>query len=172
MGFLFWGYDLVMAILELPHTSNCIVCGADNPHGLRLSLFVDDASGVVETMFTASPQHIGFEGIVHGGVIATVIDEAMVWAATWAGKRFCVCGEMSVRFRQNAKVGVPVRVVAKVTSARSRLIEARCEVMEGDALIASGSGKYVPVAAEKHAEFVGTFVDSPRTSEAAKRLIF
>jgi acyl-coenzyme A thioesterase PaaI-like protein len=161
-----------MALLELPHTSGCVVCGTANAHGLKLSLFVDDQSGVVETTFTPLPQQIGFEGIVHGGVIATVIDEAMVWAATWAGKRFCVCGEMNVRFRQNAKVGVPLRVIAKVTSARSRLIETTCEVMEGDVLIALGSGKYVPLSAERHGEFVGTFVESPSTAEAAVLLTF
>ncbi len=59
-------------------------------------------AGVVETRFLPAIEHVGFEGIVHGGAIATVLDEAMVWAASWHGKRFCVCGEMSVRFRQSA----------------------------------------------------------------------
>ena len=159
-----------MALLELPHTSGCVVCGTANPHGLKLSLFVDDPNGIVETTFTPLPQHIGFEGIVHGGVVATVIDEAMVWAATWVGKRFCMCGEMSVRFRQNARVGAAVRVVAKAVSVRSRLIETTCEVTEGEMLIASGTGKYVPLSVERHAEFVRTFVEAPQTIEAAKRL--
>ena len=57
-------------------------------------------------------EHIGFEGVVHGGMIATVIDEAMVWAATWAGKRFCVCGEMSVRFRRPSVVGEELHLEA------------------------------------------------------------
>jgi acyl-coenzyme A thioesterase PaaI-like protein len=159
-----------MALLELPHTSGCLVCGTANMHGLRLSLFVDDQSGVVETTFTASPEHIGFEGIVHGGVIATVVDEAMVWAATWVGKRFCVCGELNVRFRQSGKVGVPLRVVARVTGVRSRLIETTCDVTEGDVRIALGSAKYVPVAAARHQEFVRTFVGSSTTREAAQKL--
>src|SRR4051812_40117448 len=93
--------------LQLPHTPGCLVCGRNNDFGLKLSLFVDPATGVVSVDFAAEPQHIGFEGIVHGGLIATVIDEAMVWAATWNGKRFCVCGELSVRFRRPAQVGEP-----------------------------------------------------------------
>ena len=86
-----------MAMIELPHTAGCLVCGRQNPHGLHLHLHVDEATGAVETRFTPSAHHIGFEGIVHGGVLATVLDEAMVWAATWRGRRFCVCGEMNTR---------------------------------------------------------------------------
>ena len=71
-------------LLELPHTRGCMVCGRGNPLGLGLSLFVDPASGVVRVNYTPAGPHIGFEGVVHGGVLATVIDEAMVWAATWA----------------------------------------------------------------------------------------
>src|SRR5438132_779065 len=101
-------------LLELPHTSGCLVCGRDNQFGLHLSLFVDPGTGIVSVNFAARREHIGFEGIVHGGLIATVLDEAMVWAATWNIKRFCVCGEISVRFRRSAQVGEPMHVEARV----------------------------------------------------------
>ena len=73
--------------LELPHTSGCLVCGRDNPHGLHLSSFVDPETGVVTTTFTPAPHHIGFESVIHGGVLATVVDELMVWAAIWASQK-------------------------------------------------------------------------------------
>src|SRR5688500_4991698 len=107
---------------ELPHTAGCRVCGRQNPHGLRLSLDVDESSGAVRVDFTPRPEHIGFEGIVHGGVLATVLDEAMVWAATWAGRRFCVCGELTTRFRREAAVGQPLVVEARVETNRPRLL--------------------------------------------------
>src|SRR5262245_461657 len=100
-----------MAILELPHTAGCLVCGRENPHGLHLHLHVDERTGQVETLFTPSQVHIGFEGIVHGGVLATILDEAMVWASTWQGRRFCVCGELTVRFKRSAEIGRPLKVV-------------------------------------------------------------
>src|SRR5215471_5557878 len=84
------------AMHELPHTPGCLVCGRANPHGLHLSLFVDRNS-VVHTNYTPRPEHIGFSSIVHGGALATVLDEAMVWAATWSYKRFCYCAELTVR---------------------------------------------------------------------------
>jgi uncharacterized protein (TIGR00369 family) len=157
--------------MELPHTAGCLVCGRQNPHGLRLSLHVDDTSGLVRVEFTPRPEHIGFEGIVHGGVLATVLDEAMVWAATWAGRRFCVCGEMCVRFRRSAAVGRPLRVEAGVESNRSKLIQTVGTVTdETGAAVAESTGKYVPVPAARNREVVATLVDE-RTTEAAAAVL-
>src|SRR3954471_8158392 len=76
--------------LELPHTRGCFVCDRDNPRGLHLSSFVDPATGRVTIDFAPRREHAGFEGLVHGGITATVVDEAMVWAATWRARKFCV----------------------------------------------------------------------------------
>lgn len=161
-----------MPLLELPHTAGCAVCGPRNPRGLGLSLYVDPESGVVRVEFTPAPHHIGFEGIVHGGIVATVFDEAMVWAASWQGRRFCVCGEMSVRFRRSAIVGEAVTIEAKVESARSRLIATTAEArsFRGD-LLATAAGKYVPMPPSEHQKFTATFVDTPQTRLAAEALL-
>lgn len=160
-----------MAQLELPHTAGCLVCGRQNPHGLRLSLHVDEGTGIVSTQFVPRPEHIGFEGIVHGGVIATVVDEVMVWAATWAGKRFCVCGELSLRFRRSAEVGQSLHVKAKVESHRSRLIQTSATVLDANGdLLATGSGKYVPLSPEQNRAFVKTIVDDAQTEPTTRRL--
>src|SRR5689334_20543990 len=103
-----------MALLQLPHTAGCLVCGRDNPHGLKLDLYVDPETSTVRVEFTPRLQHIGFEGVVHGGVIATVLDEAMVWCATWSGRRFCVCAELTTRFRKEAAVGRKLIVETKI----------------------------------------------------------
>ena len=160
-----------MPLLQLPHTAGCLVCGRQNPHGLKLSLDVDESTGVVSVLFTPRPEHIGFEGIVHGGVLATVLDEAMVWAATWAGKRFCVAGEISVRFRRSAGVGEPLRVATQVESARPRLIQTSGTVTDrSGAVLAEATGKYVPVPPERHRHVLTTLVDDPSTARAASVL--
>lgn len=160
-----------MSLIELPHTSGCLVCGRQNPHGLHLHLHVDEGTGAVETRFTPAAHHIGFEGIIHGGVLATVLDEAMVWAATWRGWRFCVCGEMTIRFRKAAEVGRPLIVRALVESSRARMVQTSGEVVDaaGD-VIATASGKYVPLSDQRHAAFVATLVDEPLTAKAAEVL--
>src|SRR5687768_6281037 len=154
--------------MELPHTAGCLVCGRQNPHGLKLSLDVDESTGVVSVGFTPLPEHIGFEGVVHGGVLATVLDEAMVWAATWAGRRFCVAAELTVRYKHSARVGETLTVTAKVDAKRSRLITTVGEVRrDDDTVLAEASGKYSPVSPERHAEFMRTFLDEAATREAA-----
>ena len=157
--------------MELPHTAGCIVCGRENPHGLRLSLHVQDVEGTIATQFRPGSQHIGFEGIVHGGILATVLDEAMVWAATWTGKRFCVAGELNTRFRAGAAPGKLLHVRARVESVRSRLIETVGTITDEDGrTVATGDGKYIPLSDERHRAFVETFVSEPSTAEAARLL--
>jgi len=154
---------------ELPHTVGCLVCGRDNPHGLHLKLYVD-AAGVVTTQFTPCPTHIGFTGVSHGGILATVFDEAMVWAATWSGKRFCYCGEMTVRFRQPALVGMQLTFSARIETARSRIITTTATAVDADGrIVAESSGKYVPLPPEKNEEFVATLVDDPATRKTASQ---
>ncbi len=157
--------------MELPHTAGCVVCGRENPLGLRLSLHVDEPGGIVRTEFRPTAQHIGFEGIIHGGLLATVLDEAMVWAATWAGKRFCVAGELNTRFRAGAAPGKLLTVTAQVESIRSRLIETTGKILDEDGrVVATGDGKYIPLDEKRHLEFVETFVSEPATAAAAKLL--
>lgn len=157
--------------LQLPRTTGCLVCGRDNSYGLQLRLRVEEASGIVSVDSTPHGHHIGFTGIVHGGLIATIADEAMVWAATWAGRRFCYCGEMTIRFRRPASPGMKLHFEAKVESARSRLITATYRCVDGSGQeLSNGSGKYVPLSIEQHAEVIKTFVDEPESKRAAEWL--
>jgi acyl-coenzyme A thioesterase PaaI-like protein len=156
------------SLLELPHTPGCLVCGTQNSLGLKLSLQVDPDTGIIHVNFSPRIEHIGFEGIVHGGMIATVIDEAMVWAATWAGKRFCVCGELSVRFRRPAVVGEDLHLEARVEFARPKLIQTAATIRTPDRqIVAAGEGKYVPMPQEQSQRVMQSFVPNDATKAAA-----
>jgi acyl-coenzyme A thioesterase PaaI-like protein len=161
-----------MPLLQLPHTAGCLVCGRDNPHGLKLDLYVDPETAAVRVEFTPRPEHIGFEGVVHGGALATVLDEAMVWSATWAARRFCVCAELTTRFVREAAVGRALVVETKIESNRSRLITTSAEVRDAEtnAIVATGTAKYVPVPPDRNRAFVATLSSHPETDEAARIL--
>ena len=157
--------------LELPHTVGCLVCGRNNNYGLRLSLFVDPATGIVSVDFSPKPIHIGFEGIVHGGLLATIFDEAMVWAATWANKRFCVCGEFSVRFRRAAQVGEPLHLEARVEFSRPKLVQTMAKILTPqNSVVAAAEGKYVPMSIVDSENMMRTLVEEPATHPAAALL--
>jgi uncharacterized protein (TIGR00369 family) len=157
-------------LIQLPRTSGCLVCGRDNPIGLRLTSFVDPDTGIVAQDFTPRGDHIGFQGVIHGGILATVLDEAMVWAATWHGKRFCLAAELCVRFRKPAEIGRLMKVTAKVEAARSKLILTTGQMHDGDKLIAEATAKYIPLPPEENAAFVATLVHEPAAEEAFRLL--
>ena len=159
-------------MLELPHTPNCLVCGRSNPHGLHLSLHVDPATAAVSTTFTPKPEHIGFENIIHGGLLATVLDEAMVWASIWSAKRACVAAELTIRYRESARPGDPLLVTATVETSRSKLITTTAQITRpaDNATIATATGKFIPLGPTRHQAFLATLIDHPDTQVAARLL--
>lgn len=136
--------------------------------GLKMSLMIDPGTGIVHVNFSPEDDHIGFPGIVHGGVIGSIIDEAMVWAATWNQKRFCVCGEFTVRFRRAAQIGEPLHLEARVEFARPKLVQTMATIRTpAGSVVATGEGKYVPMAMEDSQKVMRMFVDDEKTREAA-----
>lgn len=133
---------------ELPHTRGCFVCGEHNPPGLNLRFHTDGT--VVHARFTPRPEHIGFQGVTHGGVLATVLDEIMVWACGVGTGRFAFCAEMTVRFHQPAPPGAELTVTAElVANRRDKVFEARAGLINGAGeLVAEATGKYRPLKAE------------------------
>jgi acyl-coenzyme A thioesterase PaaI-like protein len=160
-----------MHALELPHSANCLVCGRSNPHGLKLRLRVITDTGLVSTEFVPRIEHTGFENTVHGGLLATVLDEAMTWAATWKNKRFCYCGELTTRFRYPVRPGDALRIEALVEFSRPKLVEVASKVFDFTGrLAATGSGKYVPLTLDEHLGFMRQFIDDAQTAEATRIL--
>jgi uncharacterized protein (TIGR00369 family) len=129
----------------LPHTHSCFVCGESNPSGLNLRFETDGR--VVETRFTPRADHVGFKQTVHGGIIATLLDEIMVWACAVQTRKFAFCAELNVRFLNPVRPGTEVIVRGElVVNRRNRIFEAQASVVDsGGVVLANGTGKYLPV---------------------------
>ena len=146
---------------ELPHTRSCFVCGESNPSGLKLRFETDGR--VVRTRFLPRVEHVGFRQTVHGGLVATLLDEIMVWACAIVTKRFAYCAELNVRFVS------PVRPEAEVLASgelvenrRERLFEAKAELRSPDGtVLATATGKYLPIKSGDAKEMVTDFVGDP-----------
>lgn len=160
-----------MTLLPLPRTRDCLVCGKDNPHGHRLRLAVDPGSGDVVMDWTPGRHHAGFENLVHGGATATVLDEAMAWAAIWNRKRMCVCAEMTLRFRKPVAPGEPLTVRATVEDARARIVVVRAILLAADKTsLAEASGKYLVGTPAGHARMLERLLDEPETAETLRAI--
>lgn len=118
--------------------NRCFVCGQDNPIGLKLRF--EPAGGGVRAEFTPSELHAGYEGLVHGGILAALIDDAL--ANIWFVRgQEAVTVKIEVRFRREAKPGERLIVTAEPTGAKSGLETARATVARTDGVvIAEGAG--------------------------------
>jgi acyl-coenzyme A thioesterase PaaI-like protein len=146
----------------LPHTHSCFVCGESNPLGLRLRFETDGR--IVRGRFIPRPEHIGFKRVVHGGIIATLLDEIMVWACAVRTKRFAFCAEMTVRYQSPLAPREEVVVEAELTAnRRGRIFEAKAELKNASGRVLAGAiGKYIPVKSTDLADMVTDFVGDPR----------
>lgn len=108
----------------------CFGCGDHNPHGLHLRFEPLGDDGVTAA-FTPQPVHEGFAGVVHGGIVSTLLDEAMAWS-TYRLEAWSVTVQISVRFRRPVEVGAPVRVEARVVGDRGRRLDTHGEVRRAD----------------------------------------
>jgi uncharacterized protein (TIGR00369 family) len=124
-----------------PH--NCFACGTLNAHGLHLELHAGDDRCWVE--LTLADRFEGWEGMAHGGIVCTILDEVMAWALVdhdiWG-----VTARMHVEFKRPVPIGRPIRGEGRVKNARRRLVEAEGVITDP----ADGS-----VLARAEATFVG-----------------
>ena len=154
---------------ELPHTHSCFVCGESNALGLNLRFFADGPT--VRTRFTPRPEHIGFKQVVHGGIIATVLDEIMVWACVVQTKRFAYCGELTVRYLQPLQPGEEVLVTGElIANRRDKIFNAKAEFKDAAGrILAAATGKYLPVQAVEVADMATDFAGDPKQALALTR---
>lgn len=117
----------------------------------------------MQTRFVPDQRHIGFKNTVHGGIVASLLDEVMVWATTLHSRQFAYCAELSVRFLQPIVPGIEVTAQAElVENRRNRIFLAKGEVRNpAGAAMATSTGKYIPVKNARLEEFVEDFVGDP-----------
>ena len=98
----------------------CFGCGRHNPVGFHL-VFERDGEEMV-THYVPKPEDQGFPGIMHGGLLALLLDEAMGWAM-YADQLFAVTAKMEMRYRRPTGLDLPLTVRAHIERQRGRRIE-------------------------------------------------
>lgn len=123
--------------------SNCFACGQDNPHGLKLSFEYDDKSAWA--WFGSPLCFEGYNGVVHGGVIATILDEAMAKIILIQGLA-AVTADMNIRYRKPLPIGLKVKVTGEITMQKTRTIHTKGTIEdEGGNIIAESTAVYIVV---------------------------
>ena len=98
----------------------CFACGRLNPCGLKLEFEEKDATYV--TRFTGAAQHQGYNGIMHGGIVSTLLDEIMA-RYIYAKGMTAVTARLEVRYVKPTPIGVPLLIKGRITKNKGRLYE-------------------------------------------------
>lgn len=151
----------------LPYTRSCFVCGCENRLGFRLLIRAD--GGEVRTDFAPGPEHVGFLGVVHGGVAASLLDEVMVWAASIARRRFCYTATFAVRYMKPWRVGISVDISARGNADRPRRVTAEGWIRDAEGtVLAQAEGVFLPVPPAEFDAFAEDFLPDPATLPLAE----
>ncbi len=107
-----------------PNSRQCFVCGLENPVGLQLNIYQIEP-GVIETTYTAPDHFQGYPGVLHGGIVATILDEISGRAhmGSPSEPRFMFTGKLEVLYRKNVPTGQPLRIVGKAIKSKGRVAE-------------------------------------------------
>jgi uncharacterized protein (TIGR00369 family) len=146
----------------LPYSDWCYVCGEDNPIGFRIVLSTED--GRVRIRYKPEVQRQGYIGVVHGGVLSTLLDEAMAWAPTVHTGRMCVTAELTVRFLQPFPLEKMMIVEAWADKVTRRLSLVQGEVKDEEGTVyATARGKFLPMSQEETREVGEMLIYDPDT---------
>ncbi|MCX7779790.1 MAG: PaaI family thioesterase [Negativicutes bacterium] len=120
----------------------CFACGKNNPIGLKLT-FREENDRYIST-FTAGPEHQGYDNIVHGGIVSTLLDEITARYIYHKGLN-AVTARLEVRFRHPTPVGQELTITGWVTGQRGRIYELAGQVALSDGTVTAEAKATVAV---------------------------
>jgi acyl-coenzyme A thioesterase PaaI-like protein len=135
--------------MKQPNSLHCFVCGIANPIGLRLR-FYESAPGEVTAEYTVPDKYQGYPGIVHGGIVAAMLDEISGRSLMDGDPpRFMFTARLEIQYRRNVPTGQPLRLVGRAGKRKNRSATATSEIYGPDGtLLAQGQAIMVDVPAE------------------------
>lgn len=134
-----------------PNSRMCFICGLENPFGLKLKIY-EVEPGIIETTFTAPEQYQSYPGILHGGIVATILDEISGRAHMGdpSQARFMFTAKLEVKYRKNVPIGKPLHIVGKAGKTRGRMAESWAGIYdESGILLAEGNSLLVDIPPER-----------------------
>lgn len=124
--------------------NRCFGCGIANPNGLHLDFFLA-ADGTIVCQTTIADSFEGHPGFLHGGIIATLLDEAMSKSVRALGLT-AMTRHMEVDYRKPVPSSQPIRIEGHVVRSDGRKHWAEAHILDGEGkILAQGKGLFVEV---------------------------
>ena len=123
----------------------CFGCGEENSRGLKLKLGFDGDTKTVYGEFQASQELEGAPNIIHAGIVASLLDEAMIMVNKYMDI-VALTGELTIRYLQPAFINENLYIRGWYVKKNKRVIENRAEIEnEMGKIVARAKGKYIEV---------------------------
>ena len=139
--------------MELNDTTDyqrCFACGMHNPYGLHMTFHVENDSVVCDLLPQA--EHQGFPGVIHGGIVATILDEALNRTAMLTDTpAWTMTGRLDIRYRRYVPYGPKLRVRARLEKQRGRMVQASGVLTLADdeqTILAEAQGTFMALTQE------------------------
>jgi uncharacterized protein (TIGR00369 family) len=132
-----------------PRKNHCFACGHDNANGMRLKFSLDEASRQSVCHFKLSRRYTGPPGHAHGGIIATILDEAMGKVNKFRNV-LALTSSMDVRYLKPVPLGQPLTVVGYEQNVEGRKHVNIAEIRNDKAeVLARSTGTFIAIDPEK-----------------------
>jgi acyl-coenzyme A thioesterase PaaI-like protein len=130
--------SLLRSVADSPCNA-CFVCGPGNPNGLHTRF--DRTETGTSAHFTPAATHLGWQGVVHGGILAALLDEAMAYSLFFSGSRG-LTGRMEVRYRFPVFQGETLTVEGAIVRDSHRIADIEASLIRSGQRIAKASGRF------------------------------
>ncbi|MDH4260817.1 MAG: PaaI family thioesterase [Gammaproteobacteria bacterium] len=131
---------------EIPNhwTGQCFGCSRTNAHGLQLHFWLSDRGCFTKCVI---PDYLcGIDGLVHGGIIALLLDEVAQWTLIGRHAKFGVTREISVRYLKPVPTNTELLVEAQIVNRDDKNVVLRSTIcITPDVPLAEGESKWLLV---------------------------
>ena len=151
-----------------PH--HCFACGTLNAHGIRLDLHVERGRSWVE--LALQPRFQGWDGIIHGGIVATILDEVMAWALVGEDS-WGLTARLAIDFKKPVRVDQRIRAEGWITRSRRRIVDTEARLTDASTgeVLATATGLYMAADEDRKRELRARYgwrrLDDPTPQDGA-----
>ena len=120
--------------IKQPNSRMCFICGLENPVGLHLHIY-EVEPGVVQTTFTAPDHFQGYPGVLHGGIVASILDELASRSHMGSDPqypRFMFTAKLEIKYRQYVPIGKALKIIGRAGKTKSKSAEAWAGIYDAE----------------------------------------